>query len=233
MKRERLYPEGHLDSDTRVIVKSKEPAETDYDFADMVLQNMKKLVEYEYFFNKDPESLKTIARVIQSLAVAGIYKMKNKEPVHRKNSMGNPDIIQQVKDNLKIMRDRLSVYFLPDFSPPEFFVYTKAKSIQKGRSGSMKSGPELYLRYYLDSNLYGAIEWRHEELFKELTKQLNFLRVPDPDPSFIFRFPRTFRRNDVKDFKVKLLKPLREFFPENLLQDVQGVCFGHQPHKMA
>lgn len=174
---ERPTPDGLLVERADVVVKSAQPVERDYEFATLVQTNMKSdaNVMYKYFFYILPDegSIRSISFLIQTLAVAGIEELKS----FSRRKQGMAQYKERVANNLNTMKKNLSIYFLKEHEPVDFFVYN---------TGTLDT--KSFLRFYGDTTT-GFIEWYKGAQANLLATQLTKLCVPLKD----HKNPHVFR----------------------------------------
>ena len=102
--------ESRVSPNTLIYISAAEPLEREPSFAERVMKNMKRSVEYRYFFHDDPDIAQTIAGMIQTLAAVGVdQKASEDTPLERRARMkSSPTKVKMVKENLEVLRRRLA-----------------------------------------------------------------------------------------------------------------------------
>lgn len=200
--------ESRVSPNTLVYISSAEPLEREPSFANRVMKNMNRSVEYRYFFYDDPDIAQTIAGMIQTLAAVG----PNEEacldtPLARRDRMENN--VDQVKSNLKVLQLCLAIH-LQRQEP----IYPCC--IHNAGSDT----PTCYLRFPCDGEP-SFVAWKKGDAAKQVAAELRKSRPSQrPSARHIFRIPQKHaeRIGGIADY-------LGAFFPPKLQEAVFDACF--------
>jgi hypothetical protein len=205
-----------------VVVNAKQPLEESYPFAMRVMENMRKDVDYMYFFHADPMGTNFIAKMLRMISVAGLSKEKDPKRVPAELEQAELEQIMKTQtaaicDNLEYIQGRLSVNFLPSETPLECCIH----------NAESKKEAKCYLRY---SDSY-FVQWYKDDApgAARIAEDLRNQCLPDQEE--IFRSTRDFRLNEPanQQFKNSLHKAIDRYFTqEELRKKVKEVCFGPQ-----
>lgn len=214
MNKESLSPMGELEDPAEVVVKSTQPIERDYEFAVRVLSNIKSTVKYRYYFDNDQNNIIFIARVIQTLAIAGIESLK--DPSDRKKCM--KEHVTDIDSNLESIREGLSVYFLSDSGPQEFCIYNAKAKVEA----------QCYIRYLQDAK-DGFLRMYSGQAATDFYAQLRRenTNLSDSEMSCVFRNTRSVMlyNDEHKAFRIRLQNEICEHFSDELQEKVKEICF--------
>jgi hypothetical protein len=200
--------ESHVSPNTLIYISAAEPLESEPDFAERVMTNMKRSVEYRYFFHDDPDIAQTIAGMIQALAAVGVEKEASEDtPLKRRDRMMSK--VDTVKENLEVLRRCLAIH-LHSQKPTDPCCIHNAGS----------DAPTCYFRFPCEGEP-SFVAWKKGDTAKEVARKLRALR---PSQRLSQRRILSLRKASVEQIGA-IADYLSEFFPEKLWQDVFKVCF--------
>lgn len=212
-----------------VIVHAPDPLEQGYEFANRVMSNMKSDIKYQYVFEGNKEHVSSIWSVIVAISQANLIR-NGQFPRNKEEQLAlMTGHVQEVRNNLDKIKNKLSIHFVSDPVPIAFCVHN-AKNIKKARS---------FLRYKMIENnlpVYKFIEWYKgdPEQAKKIADGICCQCLDDSSHPWIFRSTRNFRLYGVEnsDFLAELEKGISENFPEELLGVVREVCFDRRRYAL-
>jgi hypothetical protein len=205
---------AQLTEAAEVLVNRAQPIEQyQQAFSAWVLQNMKRGVKYRYFFHEE-ENFSSIARLIYALSTV---TPDSENP--RKAAVGKVAPQNVIRDNLKVLQNRLSINLIPSSGPIEFCVHNIADA---GRA-------KCYFRYPFTEKF---IQWCQRGEAVHIARELTDLAKDDNDLDrlFILRSTKHFDLNALENQKTKkrLCNALRTSFKDESLNPLlQEVCFEH------
>jgi hypothetical protein len=201
--------ETRVSPNTLVYISSAEPLEREPSFANRVMKNMNRSVEYRYFFYDDPDIPQTIAGMIQTLAAVGVDKEPSLDaPLARRDRMDKKR--DRVKLNLKLLQLGLAIHLQPKEPIYPCCIHN---------AGS--DSPTCYLRFPCDGEPI-FVAWKKGDAAKKVAAELRKSRPTQrPSVRHIFRLPqkkRSERIGAIADY-------LGAFFPPKLREAVYDACF--------
>ncbi|MCX7004771.1 MAG: nucleotide-binding protein [bacterium] len=206
--------EGGLIPASRIVVHTKQPLENlDVAFANRVIKNIVDDIKYRYFFQAEEGSRSIIVQLIWTLAVCGI----DGQTIFEKRSKIEQDP-QMVRDNLKSISGNFNIHFVND--EPKFEVCI--------HNSELNQKAVCYLRIP-NSNPVQFVELCQGEAAKGIASSFLLLRLKGVTNG-IFRSTVDFNFNKLTEKQAEYVRLLRlditKRFPENIVADVLGFCFG-------
>ena len=202
---------GALADDAEVLINRDQPAEEEPRWAAWIMANMRRGIQYRYFFHDQP-TFGVVARMIYALATV-VPDLSNPWK-WTKAIATRPAIV----DNLTVMREQLSINLIPSSGPIEFCVHNI-------------TDPGLaacYLKYPVTGK---HVKWCEKQPAVKIAKELTDLIIDrDPKPKFIFRSTSWFHFDDARNEPTKrsIWQAVNLGFNDpELMPLLREICFEH------
>lgn len=216
---ERLKTEGQLE-EGQVVVSARQPFGEDFEYAAQVVNNMKKGIQYIYFFHASDDGAQKICKILQLILLATIIQhpsqLKDATFQERWNAIKEKQNevlqkLQEIRDN-----ENLKICFLPDEPALEFSIHN-ANSTRYAKA-YLKRGDNFIQLFEGDmaNKLWGYLKtW----CGRKLDLGVFHSTIVCPINSFIPTGTDT-------PFKTILERQLRRHFPD-ISKEVQELCYSN------
>jgi len=201
---------GQLQDGSEVIVRTGQPIESDGEFADHALGNMKTGVRYMYFL-RESQNHSVTSKFLQTLATAGLGG-KNTADRRRLTKEKKEDVIK----NLELLKESMTICILPH-GPFDFCIHN--------------ADSELFAKCYMRKHLEGKfVTWLEKDRAYDTAEDIkvNYIEPPEGPTSSIFQSTNAFKLEENGNGE-KIWQRLKQEFDPAIHAELRKYCFGQTP----